>query len=183
MPLKGIQLNPALGNVFLVLALLSLLGLLAALGWIFIPWIRNLWAGIKKWWPFALARTVRHLGTELREARDRNEQLDQLHKNLQTERDQLFEVLQDTKRELKRGERRKRIEKWRSVICDFDFHAENFASTDTYFEMEQYLLPEVVEMFKRPRTVHIGNEVHGDLAYKPALLREVTRIEGEWGLL
>jgi len=46
--LKGIQLNPALGNVFLALALLSLLGLLTTLGWIFIPWIRNSWAWAKR---------------------------------------------------------------------------------------------------------------------------------------
>src|SRR5829696_8681925 len=48
LPLKGIQLNPTLGNFFLALALLSLLGLLATLAWIFIPWVRNLWAWVKQ---------------------------------------------------------------------------------------------------------------------------------------
>jgi hypothetical protein len=78
---------------------------------------------------------------------------------------------------------RARVENWEAVILDFDFHTDNFASTATYFDMEEYLQPEVVEMFKKPRTVHIGNEAHGDLAYKPALLREVARIKRERGLI
>jgi hypothetical protein len=84
--------------------------------------------------------------------------------------------------ELRSGEWRQRVENWEAVILDFDFHTDNFASTGTYFDMEEYLKPEVVEMFKG-RTFRVGNEAHGDSAYKPALLREIARIKRERGII
>jgi hypothetical protein len=84
--------------------------------------------------------------------------------------------------ELRSGEWRQRVENWEAVILDFDFHTDNFASTGTYFDMEDYLRPEVVAMFKG-RTFHVGNEAHGDSAYKPALLREIARIKRERGII
>src|SRR5215210_5040717 len=47
---------------------------------------------------------------------------------------------------------RERIKEWRSVILDFDFDRESFASTDTYSQMKQCgLKPEVIEMFEAQR--------------------------------
>jgi hypothetical protein len=82
-----------------------------------------------------------------------------------------------------RQERQRRIDAWRSVIRDFDFEADRFASTDTYSQMKPYLRPEVIKMFEEPRTLHVGNEARGDTAYKYTLLDEVARIEKEWGLI
>jgi len=160
---RGVELTPAQGSILLVLAAISFVAGIGLFLWSFVG---RLWSGIKRRWPFALARTVRQLRTRLHDAehehrrlRDRNEQLDQLNRNLKAERDQLSEVLLDTKRErakfkaerdeLRSGEWRQRVENWEAVILDFDFHNDNFASTDTYFDMEDYLRPEVVEMFKR----------------------------------
>jgi hypothetical protein len=105
---------------------------------------------------------------------------------LKAENEQLMEELHQTKRErdeLKADERRRCIEHWRSVIHDFDFHAENFADTDTYSQMKLDLRPEVIEMFEAQRTIHVGNEARGDTAYKYTLLDEIARIERKWGLL
>jgi hypothetical protein len=75
---------------------------------------------------------------------------------------------------------RERIGDWRSVIRDFDFYRESFASTDTYAQMKQYgLKPEVIDMFEAQRTLHVGNDARGDTAYKYTLLDEVARIENE----
>ena len=74
---------------------------------------------------------------------------------------------------------RERIEEWRSVIHNFDFDRERFASTDTYSQMKQYLRSEVIDMFEAQRTLHVGNEARGDTTYKYTLLDEVDRIEGE----
>jgi hypothetical protein len=113
---------------------------------------------------------------------------------LKAERKQLSDLLQDTKREnrklkqqlevLRAGELRTRIEKWRSVILDFDFAGERFAGTDTYSQMKREgLRPEVVEMFEAQRTIHVGNEARGDPPYRHTLLDEVARIEKERGLI
>jgi predicted nuclease with TOPRIM domain len=139
-------------------------------------------------WASRLAQNLKRV----QELTDKNEQVELLNKTLEAERDQLQEVLVDTKREraklkeqrdeLRAGHRQARIERWRSVIVDFDFHTENFASTDTYYDMEPELRPEVVAMFKQ-RTFRVPNEAYGDSAYRTALLREVVRIEREWGLI
>jgi phage terminase Nu1 subunit (DNA packaging protein) len=197
---RGVELTPAQGNILLVLAAISFVAGIGLFLWSFVG---RLWSGIKRRWPFALARTVRQLRTRLHDAeqehrrlRDRNEQLDQLNKNLEAERDQLSEVLLDTKRErakfraerdeLKAGERRKRIEEWRSVIRDFDFRTYSFAEAeaDTFSQMKLVgLRPEVIKMFEAPRTLPVGNEARGDTAYRYTLLDEVARIEREWGLI
>jgi hypothetical protein len=156
--------------------------------WIGLPAFALALLGFIKW-----ASTLTQNRKQAQRLTDENEQLEQLNKNLEAERNQLSELLQDVKREnrklkeqrdeLKAGHRRARIERWRSVIRDFDFHTENFASTDTYFDMEPELQPEVADMFVHPRRFHVGNEAHGDSAYRTALLREVSRIEREWGLI
>jgi hypothetical protein len=46
--LKDTRLIPVLENAFLVLTLLSLLGFLGTLAWIFMPWVRDLWAWVKR---------------------------------------------------------------------------------------------------------------------------------------
>jgi hypothetical protein len=91
--------SPFLVYVFAILAGISALGTLAA----FLGPRAEI---VKRWWPFALARTVYQLRTRLREAerdnqrlRDRNEQVHQLNTNLGKERDQLSDVLQDTRRD------------------------------------------------------------------------------------
>lgn len=78
---------------------------------------------------------------------------------------------------------RGRIEEWRRVVLNFDFENERFASTDTYSQMKPHLQPEVVKMFEKPRTVHIGNPARGDTTYRYTLLDEIARIEKEWGLV
>ena len=75
---------------------------------------------------------------------------------------------------------RERIGDWRSVIRDFDFSRESFTSTDTYSQMKQYgLKPDVIDMFEAQRTLHVGMDARGDIAYKYMLLDEVARIENE----
>jgi hypothetical protein len=78
---------------------------------------------------------------------------------------------------------RQRIENWEAVVLDFDFQNGNFASTGTYFDMEDYLRPEVVEMFSKPRTAYVPNKAHGDSAHRTALLREIARIKTERGVV
>jgi hypothetical protein len=137
---------------------------------------------------------IREVEQVLQRLRDRNEQLDQLNKNLQAERDQLSDLLQETKREnaklkaerdeLKAGERRKRIEEWRSAITNHEFGGyPRFASTVAYSQMKPHLRLKVVEMLEAPRTLHVGTEARGDTAYRYTLLDEVARIEKEWGLI
>jgi hypothetical protein len=103
------------------------------------------------------------------------EQLD----NVAAERDELRE---EKHRDLQ-NQRRKRIEDWRLVIRTFDFSTGGFAGTDTYSQMKPYLQSDVVELLETPRTIHVGNEARGDLAYEYTLLDEVARIEKEWGLI
>jgi 5-bromo-4-chloroindolyl phosphate hydrolysis protein len=116
-----------------------------------------------------------------------NAEAQRKYEELEAASERLREELRQTKQErdeLKAGERRKRIEQWRSVIRDFKFHTENFASTDTYSQMKREgLCREVVEMFEAQRAFHVGNEAHGDTAYRYTLLDEVARIEKEWSLI
>jgi hypothetical protein len=78
---------------------------------------------------------------------------------------------------------RERIEKWKSVIPEYDLDdtddRRRFLRTDTYSQMKQYLPPEVIEMFEAQRTLHVGNEARGETAYHYTLLEEVARIENE----
>ncbi|MBA3471915.1 MAG: hypothetical protein H0T57_01580 [Rubrobacter sp.] len=88
LPLLGIQLNPALGYAFVVLAVLSFLGALIALFWF---WAGRLaswsWCWIKGWWPFALARTVKRLKAEKDESEKQKDKLKEENKVLIEERD------------------------------------------------------------------------------------------------
>jgi hypothetical protein len=172
--------------------------LLGGMEWLISSSLRNaLWIGSPA---FALAllgfikwaSTVAQKQKRVQELTDKNEQIELLNQTLEAERNQLSDLLLDIKREnrklkeerdeLNSGEWRQRIENWEAVILDFDFHADNFASTGTYFDMEDYLRPEVVAMFKG-RTFHVGNEAHGDSAYRTALLREIARIKREQGII
>jgi hypothetical protein len=94
------------------------------------------------------------------------------NEQLKRQNEELTQRLDERKRE--------RIDKWRSVIRDFDFETERFAETDTYSQMKQCgLKPEVIDMIEAQRIVHVGNEARGDTAYKSTLLDEVARIENE----
>lgn len=174
--------------------------LLGGMEWLISNSLRNaLWIGLPG---FALAQIgfavymtrLTLSRKQVQELTDKNEQLDQLNKNLHAERDQLSDLLQETKREnaklkaerdeLKAGERRKRIEEWRSAITNHEFGGyPRFASTVAYSQMKPHLRLKVVEMLEAPRTLHVGNEARGDTAYRYTLLDEVARIEKEWGLV
>ena len=146
--------------------------LLGGMEWLISNSLRNaLWIGLPTFVLALLgfmlcASRLSQNRKQVQQLTDENEQLDQLNKNLEAERNQLSELLQDVKREnrklkeqrdeLKAGHRRARIERWRSVIGDFDFQTENFANTDTYFDMEPELRPEVADMFRHPRRFHVG---------------------------
>lgn len=99
---------------------------------------------------------------------------------LKAERD----ALREEKRQDRQNQRRERIEQWRAFIQDFDFGTtKRFAGEDIYHQMKPYLRTEVIEMFETPRGFYVGNEAHGDSAYRQKLLEEVARIEREWGLI
>jgi len=174
--------------------------LLGSMEWLISSSLRNaLWIGLPAFalallgfikWASTLARNRK----QVQQLTDENEQLDQLNKNLEAERKQVSDLLQDEKREnrklkgerdeLKAGQRQKRIEDWRSAISDHEFGGyPRFASTVAYSQMKPYLRPEVVEMLEAPRTFHVGNEARGETAYRYTLLDEVARIEKEWGLI
>jgi hypothetical protein len=86
-------------------------------------------------------------------------------------------------------QRRKRIERWRTTIRGFDFTSD-FALTETYSEMTQYLRPDVRDRFessfgvlqKMATTAFVPRE-RGPSGDRRTLLDEVARIEKEWGLV
>jgi hypothetical protein len=93
---RGVVLTPAQGTTLLWLAAACFVVGIGLIAWAWLGWV---WAQAKRLWPFALARTVRHLRSELREARNRNEQLDQLNQNLEAEGETVSNALQLEKRE------------------------------------------------------------------------------------
>ena len=93
---RGVELTPAQGNILLVLAAISFV---AGIGLFLWSLAGRLWRSIKRLWPFALARTARQIRTRLREAADRNEQLDQLNQNLEAQCETVSNALQLEKRE------------------------------------------------------------------------------------
>jgi hypothetical protein len=182
LPLKGIQLNQTLGDIFLALAILSLLGLLVTLGWIFIPWVRNLWAGIKRQWPFALARTVRQLRTRQREAEQDVQELQSRNEGLNQENEELAQRLDERKR--------KRVEGWREFFNNFDYANDNVLLTAAYSDISPFLKDDIKDAFQNPSHVRIELDNRTGTAdtiikgQSPAsqetlLLDEVTRIERE----
>jgi F0F1-type ATP synthase membrane subunit b/b' len=191
-------------------AILGLTALLIAAGVVvfFWPWIRGAWLWLRR--DAALRRaeaerdearsTLKTLEQRLEEFRvkmagdldkqiERTRQLTNELRNgrLAEENQSLKEQLRQAEQqrdELMSGERRKRIEDWRSAISNHEFGGyPRFASTAAYSQMKPYLRPKVVEMLEAPRTFHVGNEARGDSAYQYTLLDEVARIEREWGLI
>jgi hypothetical protein len=86
--------SATLANIILIsMAVVSL--------WTFWPWL-------KRWRPWTLVpadgkdHAAKTPDPVLAQLRDRNEQLDQLNETLEVERDQLSDLLQDTKRENRR---------------------------------------------------------------------------------
>jgi DNA repair exonuclease SbcCD ATPase subunit len=114
---------------------------------------------------------------------------------LEAASERLREELRQTKRELdelRAGERRKRIEKWRVEIHThaFDRHplgTSRFADTETYLEMRPHLSPKTRERFESQVAAvltFIGPErLRGSEGDKRVLLGEVARIEKEWGVI
>jgi hypothetical protein len=93
----GFEVIPPIESTTLAILIWVVAGIWTV--YLLLPKLRGSWSWVKRWWPLALARTVRQLKAQLREAHDRNEQLDQLNKNLEVECNQLSELLQETKRE------------------------------------------------------------------------------------
>jgi hypothetical protein len=114
---------------------------------------------------------------------------------LRAENDKLREELHQTKQELevsKAGERRKRIEKWRAEILNHHFQRHPlggswFAQTETYLEMQAHLPPKIRERFESQTTAALSflgpAHLRGTEGDRRILLREVARIEKEWGVI
>jgi cell division septum initiation protein DivIVA len=114
---------------------------------------------------------------------------------LRAENDKLREELEQTKQELevsKAGERRKRIEKWRAEILNHHFQrhplgGSYFAQTETYLEMQAHLPPKIRDRLEG-RTIAAASflgpaHFRGTEGDRRILLREVARIEKEWGVI
>ena len=121
---------------------------------------------------------------ESEQLRAKLREVEQGRNSLRSEVQQLRAMSPEEAR-IRRDQRRKRIEDWRAAVRGFysgDTYG-YFAATDTYSEMRPHLRPEVIEMLETPRMSTVGNEARGDVAYRSALLDEIARIEGEWGLI
>jgi hypothetical protein len=114
---------------------------------------------------------------------------------LRAENDKLREELQQTKQELevsKAGERRKRIEKWRADILNHHFQRHPlggswFAHTETYSEMRSHPPPKIRDRFESQisaaQSLLGPAHLKGTEGDRRVLLREVSRIEKEWGVI
>ena len=79
------------------------------------------------------------------------------------------------KRREKLNRRRKFIISWRRFIGSAEFNPQTFADTLTYTTLEPYLLEETKAL--------IENKADTDEQIKRRLLKEITRIEKEWGIV
>lgn len=109
--------------------------------------------------------------------------------------ERLGEELRHTKEELdllRAGDRRERIEKWRAEIRAHSFGRHPlggswFTQTETYLEMQPRLPPKIRDRFEG-RVIAASSllgpaHFRGTEGDRRILLREVARIEEEWGVI
>jgi hypothetical protein len=136
--------------------------------------------------------------TESEESRAAKERLEKAVYQAKQENDSLrgkvreLEMMSPEEYRARQEERRKRIESWRTEIHAhaFDRHplgTSRFADTETYQEMQPRLPPGTRERFESQLAAvltFIGPEhLRGREGDRRVLLREVARIEEEWGLV
>jgi hypothetical protein len=100
---------------------------------------------------------------------------------------QELETMSPEEYRARQEQRRKRIEKWRAQILDFDFNESKFAYSDTYSDMRPHLQANVRAMLESQlgelHKFAVAVRTPSRAGDRRILLDEVARIEKEWGVI